>query len=123
MFPLKYIIDSNNNFVLFNRQSETSHVDMKPFFEGKIVGAGFCRVHGGGRIVCQGRSETLNIDSRTEDGEILTEYFAKEKVCNSFVGNYYPFKTVFATNIKGFFDNSSFEFIENDMDTNLLRII
>jgi hypothetical protein len=123
MFPLKYIIDSNNNFVLFNRQSITMHSDMKPFFDGKIVGAGFCRINGGGRVVCTGRSETLNIDSRPkEDSDIITNYF-KENHCKIVAGEGSPFDIVFATNIKGIEDYWCFSVVDEEAELQLVKYL
>lgn len=124
MFPLKYVLDSNNNFILFNRHSETSHVDMKPFFEGKIVGAGFCRIHGGGRVVCTGRSETLSIDSRRkEDSEAITNYFKEKGFCKMVLGKGYPFNTVFATNIEEIEENFCFTLTDEKADIELIKYL
>lgn len=123
MPPLKYVIDSNNDFILFNRHSSTNHADIKPFFEGKIVGAGFCRIRFKGEILCSGRSESLNVDSRPElDAEILNNYFGDGNVCFLVDGKTVPFNTLFATSIKDL-EDYDFEILDSNADIHEVKYL
>lgn len=123
MFPLKYVLDSNNDFILFNRHSSTNHSDVKPFFEGKIVGAGFCRIRFKGEILCSGRSESLNVDSRPElDAEILNNYFSDRNVCFLVDGKTVPFNTLFATSIKDL-EDYGFEILDSNADIHEVKYL
>lgn len=123
MFPLKYVIDSNNEFILFNRNSSTIHYDVKRLFDGKIVGAGFCRIRFKGEILCSGRSESLNVDSRPKlDAEILNNYFSDGNVCFLVDGKTVPFDTLFATSIKDL-EDYGFEILDSNADIHEVKYL
>lgn len=74
---LKYIIDTNNRFLIF---SETIiHASIRSEDLGKIVGAGFCTIDIGydpaneeyPNVHCFGESVSLRIASREEDEKII----------------------------------------------------
>lgn len=86
---LKYIIDCDNNFVIFS--PSITHSSLKSQDLGEIVGAGFCTIRveecevrskGGDcrlcaddefvGVHCFGESISLKIKSRDEDGEIIS---------------------------------------------------
>ena len=123
MLTLKYVIDSNNDFILFNRHSSTNHSDVKPLFDGKVVSAGFCLIKLNGEIVCSGRSETLNLSSRPElDSEILNDYFKDGNVCLLVDGKTIPFNTLFATNVKDI-EDYDFEILDNNADIHEVKYL
>ena len=45
------------------------HMKLKP------VSAGFCRLEGNGGFICFGNSESLDLNSREEDSDLLTVCF------------------------------------------------
>lgn len=69
---MKYVIDEDHNFIIFNQIGNTfSHRDVGMFL-GNIKSAGFIHIdvftH---TIKCSGRSDTLNIDSDENDSHIF----------------------------------------------------
>ena len=83
---LKYVRDNDDNFVVFNKMNHSvAHVDFKPFM-GNIKSAGFLGINRiSGKVVCGGRSESLNIDSiPDDDSQFFTDYFSHKKLCYIF---------------------------------------
>ena len=77
---LKYILDDYGNFAIFSEVN--SHDDMAKGFYRKPVSAGFCHLltecNDGKteikyRIQCYERSTSLNLNSRKEDGKIISD--------------------------------------------------
>lgn len=76
---LKYILDDYGNFAIFSPVN--THSDMARGFYKKPVSAGFCTIAGVRtdsdkvdeiRVQCYGKSISLNLDSREQDGEIIS---------------------------------------------------
>lgn len=84
---LKYIITEHKNFALFSEGLESHSVIASRVF-GKVVGAGFARIstaehdhneyHTKINVECYGKSISLGIDSRKEDGEIINRQLNNE---------------------------------------------
>ena len=94
---LKYVRDKDDNFVIFNKMNHSvAHVDFKPFM-GNIKTAGFLGINRiSGKVLCGGRSESLNIDSiPDDDSQFFTDFFRHKKLCH-ILGNS---GLVFATNL------------------------
>lgn len=51
-----------------------THRDVAGFSRLKVVSAGFC-MKADGQWQASGRSESLRVDSRTQDSEIIQRYF------------------------------------------------
>ena len=78
---LKYIIDKHGNFALFSPVN--AHNDMARGFYEKPISAGFCKLERGTNggntqahlifVRCYGKSTSLGLDSRKEDGGIITK--------------------------------------------------
>jgi len=77
---LKYIMDKNNQFVIFS--DSITHSSVKSNDLGEIVGAGFCTIACGYdrdekeevvNVHCFGKSISLGIESREIDEEIINE--------------------------------------------------
>jgi hypothetical protein len=71
---MKYIRHSKIGFILWPRTDDLCHSHVAASIRhpktGAVISAGFCKVHEGA-VACWGRSESLNIDSRQDDAEIL----------------------------------------------------
>jgi hypothetical protein len=74
---VKYIITNHNCFALFS--DTASHADVARGLHGHAVGAGFANIRAMAdtpdsiSVHCWGRSQSLKIESRPEDGQIITE--------------------------------------------------
>ena len=93
---LKYVRDEDDNFVIFNKNNHSvAHKDFKPFM-GNLKSAGFLGINRiNGKVVCGGRSESLNVDSIPEnDTEFFTNFFKSDSNCY-ILGNSY---VIFASN-------------------------
>jgi hypothetical protein len=71
---MKYIRHSKIGFILWPRTDDLWHSHVAASIRhpktGAVISAGFCKVREGA-VACWGRSESLNIDSRTDDAEML----------------------------------------------------
>lgn len=85
MDNLKYIIDSDKDFVIFSPTINHSDMVMGFGYGSKAISAGFCQliteevINRNGmreeeiRVKCFGESISLGIKSRDEDSEIITK--------------------------------------------------
>lgn len=69
---MKYIIDELGGACIF--PDYLIHKDVGRAFTEAIVGAGFLSVDHRGRACCYGESISLNIKSREEDSQLVTEF-------------------------------------------------
>lgn len=114
---LKYVRDEDDNFVIFNKTNHAvAHSDFK-FSFGKIKSAGFMGTNRiSGRIMCDGRSESLNKDSLPiDDSEFFSRYFKHAKPCFIFSNS----TVVFASNMP----IETFEKFNVEMVTNHANIM
>lgn len=76
---LKYVITDNDCFAIFS--PTTSHAEVARGMCGKVVGAGHCTIQAAGtardgetsdiNVHCYGRSDSMDIKSRSQDEEII----------------------------------------------------
>ncbi len=79
---LKYVLTDQNDFAIFSEL--TSHKDIAGRLYGKAIGAGFCTVSPAwGRrrsaVRCYGSSDSLNLESRPEDEQIITDLLNRKE--------------------------------------------
>ncbi len=76
MMTLKYVRHDKAGFVLWPDSDDLWHVNvgdmLRNYVEGKVISAGFVSFKSG-IAVCFGRSESLRIGSRPDDGDALTK--------------------------------------------------
>jgi len=80
---LKYVRYEDDNFVIFNKTNHAlAHSDFK-FSMGNIKTACFLGINRiRKKVVCGGRSESLNVDSiPDDDSEFFTNYFKNKNIC------------------------------------------
>lgn len=94
---LKYVLDIDNNFVIFSKTDhQYAHADFKPYLR-EIKSAGFMGINRiNNRVVCNGRSNTLDVDSMpVDDSEFFSNFFKNKEICYIHGGA----SVVFATNL------------------------
>lgn len=94
---LKYVIDVEDNFVIFSKSnSQYVHADFKPYL-GEVKSAGFMGINRiNNRVVCNGRSNTLDVDSiPLNDSYFFSNFFKNKEQCFIHGGS----SLVFATNL------------------------
>lgn len=73
MNALKYIIDDIGGFMIFSNY--VKHNDaartLQNSSQSPVVSAGFCHFDENSKIVCYGYSQSLKLQSRPEDSEII----------------------------------------------------
>ncbi|RLF04181.1 MAG: hypothetical protein DRJ64_07320 [Thermoprotei archaeon] len=79
----KYILTDENDYVVFTPMIE--HSKMARVLRGNVVGAGFCHISSttdeDGNLCpdvkCYGLSVSLNVESREQDGSIISREMVK----------------------------------------------